>query len=122
MFFFKSNLSSRSFSSRLSTNYKFSSHAFIYRGRSIRASSRSIKSKKIVLKLNRSSGYYYYSSPNLRAHGVYDYGTLPIMRQDLSSYLTTYIYKYIRPFRMVFLCLITVKLSNCLLRSRDFEY
>src|SRR6266536_3878747 len=45
--------------------------------------------------------YYYYSS-NLRAHGVCDYGTLPIMRQDLSSYLTIYIYKYTRPFRMVF--------------------
>src|SRR6266511_869555 len=46
--------------------------------------------------------YYYSSSSNLRAHGVCDYGTLPIMRQDLSSYLTTYIYKYIRPFRMIF--------------------
>ena len=63
---------------------------------------------------------YYYSS-NLRAHGVCDYGTLPIMRQDLSSYLTTYIYKYIRPFRMVFFCLVTDKLSNCLLRSRDLQ-
>src|SRR6266536_3540108 len=68
------------------------------------------------------SDYYYYYSSNLRAHGVCDYGTLPIMRQDLSSYLTTYIYKYTRPFRMVFFfCLITVKLSNCLLRSRDSE-
>ncbi len=38
----------------------------------------------------------YYSS-NLRAHGVCDYGTLPVMWQDLTSYLTTYIYKYIGP-------------------------
>ena len=30
--------------------------------------------------------YYYYYSSNLRAHAVCDYGTLPIMRQDLSSY------------------------------------
>jgi len=66
--------------------------------------------------------YYYSSSSNLRAHGVCDYGTLPILWQDLSSYLTTYIYKYIRPFRMIFFfCPVTVKLSNCLLRSRDSE-
>src|SRR6266498_2615255 len=67
------------------------------------------------------TNYYYYSS-NLRAHAVCDYGTLPIMRQDLSSYLTTYIYKYIRSYRMIFFCLVTVKLSNCLLRPRDSEY
>ncbi len=47
--------------------------------------------------------YYYSSSSNLRAHGVCDYGTLPVMWQDLTSYLTTYIYKYIRPFRIIFL-------------------
>jgi len=64
--------------------------------------------------------YYYYSS-NLRAYAVCDYGTLSIMRQDLSSYLTTYIYKYIRSYRMIFFYFITVKLSNCLLRLRDSE-
>src|SRR6266498_1437730 len=66
--------------------------------------------------------YYYYSSSNLRAHGVCDYDTLPIMRQDLSSYLMIYIYKYTRPYRMIFFCPVTVKLSNYLLRSRDSEY
>ncbi len=65
--------------------------------------------------------YYYYYSSNLRAHGVCDYGTLPVMWQDLTSYLTTYIYQYIRPYRMIFFCSVTVKLSNCLLRSRDSE-
>src|SRR6266536_1822242 len=74
-----------------------------------------------IISGRRDTRYIFYSS-NLRAHGVCDYGTLPIMRQDLSSYLTTYIYKYTRPFRMVFFCLVTVKLSNCLLRSRDSQY
>ena len=63
--------------------------------------------------------YYYYSSSNLRAHGVCDYGTLPVMWQDLTSYLTIYIYKYIRPFRMIFFYPMTVKLSKCLLRLRN---
>ncbi len=67
-----------------------------------------------------NADYYYYSS-NLRALAVCDYGTLSIMWQDLSSYLTTYIYKYIRPFQMIFFCSIIVKLFNCLLRSRDSE-
>ena|SRR6266536_1676017 len=66
--------------------------------------------------------YYYYYSSNLRAHAVCDYGTLPIMRQDLSSYLTTYIYEYIRSYRMIFFYPVTVKLSNYLLRLRDSEY
>src|SRR6266498_4656283 len=86
-----------------------------------------IKSK-IKTEFNRENGYnnndyyyYYYYYSNLRAHAVCDYGTLPIMRQDLSSYLTIYIYKYIKSYRMVFFYLITVKLSNCLLRSRDSE-
>src|SRR6266498_1804811 len=52
--------------------------------------------------INDKFYYYYYYSSNLRAHGVCNYSTLPIIRQDLSSYLTTYIYKYTRPFRMVF--------------------
>ncbi len=77
--------------------------------------------KLILLKNIYQNDYYYYYSSNLRAHGVCDYGTLPIMRQGLSSYLTTYIYKYIRPYRMIFFCPVTVKLSNCLLRSRDSE-
>ena len=38
----------------------------------------------------------------MRAHGVCDYGTLPIMWQDLTSSLTTFIYKYIRPRVAVF--------------------
>ena len=65
--------------------------------------------------------YYYYYSSNLRAHGVCDYDTLPVMRQDLTSYLTTYIYKYIKPYRMIFFYSVIVKLSNYLLRLRDSE-
>ena len=74
------------------------------------------------LLVKKLRAYYYYYSSNLRAYGVCDYDTLPVMWQDLTSYLTTYIYKYIRPYRMIFFCPVTVKLSNCLLRSRDSEY